>query len=280
MTPNVASSTSRLGGVSDRMGAMRVLCDTNLDERLRVTKTLFGVLVRRLPDQKRFWAVRGKGENALSRDRGRSMACSYCGSPNAVERDHVIPKCLYPRGWTKSAVQLLTVPACRSCNGGWSDDEARFRNVLMMAGNPNEPRQKLWTGPVRRSFRRHDGLRRMEELAGQIVPTEVDGQPRHKIYPGRDPATVRIVRKILRGLVHYHGLGTAIADDRVVAEILTEPMPAGFAKYMRYQHRDPQIVDYFYAPIQDGWINSFWLVRFFQQIVFQGEVAEGKRDVR
>lgn len=39
-----------------------------------------------------------------------------------------------------------------TCNRGWSDDEAHFRSVLLLAGEPNEAVQELWTTKTARSF--------------------------------------------------------------------------------------------------------------------------------
>lgn len=90
--------------------------------------------------------------------------CAYCGTVDAPEREHVIPSCLYPpsRG-TTSNVPRLAVPACGECNRGWSDDEAHFRNVLLLAGEPNDAVSELWAGKIRRSLARPDARRRAKD---------------------------------------------------------------------------------------------------------------------
>ena len=101
--------------------------------------------------------------------------CAYCGKEGATDREHVIPKCLYPPSRSTSRVQRLTVPACRHCNNSWSSDEAHFRNVLMIAGEPNEAVREIWEGRVRRSFAQIDGRTRLTELVQQMVPVKVNG---------------------------------------------------------------------------------------------------------
>ena len=64
--------------------------------------------------------------------------CSYCGERLATDREHVFPSNLYPASKSCSQVQRLTIPSCKECNNGWSDDEVHFRNVLALAGEPNE----------------------------------------------------------------------------------------------------------------------------------------------
>jgi hypothetical protein len=70
--------------------------------------------------------------------------CAYCGYRVATDREHVFPKSLYPESKASSRVQRLTIPSCNECNNGWSDDEAHFRNVLALAGEPNDSRRELW----------------------------------------------------------------------------------------------------------------------------------------
>src|SRR3990172_3746850 len=77
---------------------------------------------------------RTKGELILSSRRlMKNKSCAYCGKiTTKTDKEHVFPKCLYPK--RKSKVQRLTIPSCRDCNSNWSEDEAHFRNVLVLAG--------------------------------------------------------------------------------------------------------------------------------------------------
>ena len=151
------------------------------------------------------------------------MACAYCGRGDAsLEREHVISKCLYPPSKANSKVQRLTVPACRGCNGSWADDEAHFRNVLLVSGESNDPVTELWNGPAARGFRDVDGLRRLRDLASLLRPVVVDGQPRHMIYPAQDPRVLRVVRKVVRGLSYHHELWAPVSDGRVWADVMRQ----------------------------------------------------------
>src|SRR3972149_3204933 len=105
-----------------------------------------------------------------------------------------------PKSRGASRVQRITVPSCGTCNRGWADDEAHFRNVLLIAGEPNPPVFELWETTVRRSFSELDGHRRRRDLIDQMVPTQIAGQDRWMIYPARDERVVRVLKKIIRGL--------------------------------------------------------------------------------
>jgi len=64
--------------------------------------------------------------------------CVYCGDEiKKGEREHVFPRCLYPDSKSTSKTQRITVLSCTKCNNGFADDEAHFRNVLTLAGEPN-----------------------------------------------------------------------------------------------------------------------------------------------
>jgi hypothetical protein len=109
--------------------------------------------------------------------------CSYCGERLATDSEHVFPRNLYPASKSVSRVQRLTIPSCNECNKGWSDDEVHFRNVLALAGEPNEARRELWETTIRRSFEKSDGSRRVRDLIKILRPVEIDGNIRHKVYP-------------------------------------------------------------------------------------------------
>jgi hypothetical protein len=204
----------------------------------------------------------------------KPVCCAYCGGEVAdAEREHAIPKCLYPASKAASKVQRITVPSCAVCNRGWSDDEAHFRNVLLIAGTPNAAVNELWTGKTRRSFTKVDGHRRVRDLAQQMVPTNTPEGPGHMIYPARDARFVRVLAKVIRGLAHYHGVATAVPENRVNVETLTVDMPGAVLDTMNYEHRDADIIDYWYQTFDGEPFQSVWLLRFFEKRIFVGRIS-------
>jgi hypothetical protein len=53
--------------------------------------------------------------------------CVYCGANAGTTSDHVPPANLFPPPRPST---LITVPACESCNGGFSQDDEYFRLVI------------------------------------------------------------------------------------------------------------------------------------------------------
>ncbi len=198
--------------------------------------------------------------------------CSYCGrNVDKTENEHVFPSCLYPKTKAGSKVQRLTIKACRQCNGSWSDDEAHFRNVLVLSGDhPNKPRQELWRGPVNRSFDQPDCKKRIDDLLALMRPVDTKKGERQLIFPGNDERILRVIRKIIRGLAHHHGLFPHVSDEKVWVDVLKYEVPKDLINGMSYQHREPDIAEYWYEETNDEEINSAWLIRFFEAPSFVG----------
>jgi hypothetical protein len=200
--------------------------------------------------------------------------CAYCGvSVTGRERDHVFPSCLYPSSRSDSKVQRLTVPVCSRCNRGWSDDEAHFRNMLLVSGEPNEAVRELWQTKTHRSFKEIDGHRRIRDLLEQMQRVETEVGERWAVYPGKDERVMRIVRKVIRGLCHYHRIMSPVSDQRVWADVLRYRVPPEFLNEMEYHHREKDIAKYRYQILDDPPIHSAWLITFFERRTFIGMVS-------
>jgi hypothetical protein len=68
--------------------------------------------------------------------------CVYCGAV-ATTRDHTPPKVLLEKPFPSN---LRTVPACRSCNAGWSLDEQYMAVVLAQVGHHPHLLEKVEPG--------------------------------------------------------------------------------------------------------------------------------------
>jgi hypothetical protein len=199
--------------------------------------------------------------------------CPYCGERIATTKDHVFPRNLYPASIGQSRVQRLTIPACERCNGSWSDDETHFRNVLALAGEPNEVRLELWETSIMRSFNKRDGKRRLLDLLETMRSVEIDGKIRQKVYPGQDYRVIRIVKKVIRGLLYHHLGISAVSEKRLWIDVLKYQISEEFLSEMMYEHREQDIAEYRYQVLRESGIHSAWLITFFQRITFIGTVS-------
>ena len=200
----------------------------------------------------------------------KEKLCAYCGKP-ASDREHVFPKCLYPTSKSKSKIQRLTIPACNECNNGWTDDEAHFRNAMVLAGKPGGIANELW-GAAQRSFKKSDGRRRAKDIILQLRPVEGNN---YKIYPGQDERVIRVVKKIIRGLSHHHKIMTVVPESLVWVNILKFQIPENFLAEMDCSHREEDIVRYRYQTLNDykNDIYSAWIITFLDRVPFIGTVS-------
>lgn len=214
----------------------------------------------------------------------RELHCAYCGR-QASTRDHVVPRALYPDSKANSRVQRITVPACPACNKSWADDEAHFRNILLMAGEPNEPVNELWNEKALRSFTKKDGHKRKADVIAQLIRTQTREGPRHMLYPGRDERVMRIVRKIIRGMCYHHRLIWPVTDRQVWADVMCFQVPADFLTAMTSAHAERDIIEYRYEVMAEDDLHSWWLLTFYKRTtfigrVFQSEEARAHMDAR
>jgi hypothetical protein len=80
--------------------------------------------------------------------------CTYCQENKVVTREHVIPRCLFPKPLPNF---MITVPVCQTCNRkkGRLDEYLRDVLVLDIDSSENEAAQKLKRGEVNRAIRRN-----------------------------------------------------------------------------------------------------------------------------
>jgi hypothetical protein len=204
----------------------------------------------------------------------KADVCAYCGRrAEKLTRDHVIPRNLYAPAYRAAANELITVPACLECNRMWCDDEAHFRYMLVLAGEPNEPVRELWDGKVRRSFDKKDGERRLRELLEQMIPVMLNGNERHMVYPGADPRVRRVLRKVIRGLCYWLDIMSPVPDEVVWVDALRFPVPQAISGGMASGEVVPRIFSYRYSVLEEPPFRSFWLLTFYEKRVFIGVVC-------
>jgi len=208
--------------------------------------------------------------------------CTYCGvEVEKPDREDVVPKCLYRESDLRNGPCLVKVPACRSCNASFSNDEAHFRNVLMLAGDPNDTVQRLWAGPVARSFQLCDGEKRKEDLRRLMRPQTPQGP--HRVYPAEGPRVMRVVKKIVRGLSRHHGLQWPVSEEAVMADVLRWPVPPAFEPDVRKHDIVPEVFYYGYDDLAEPPNGSLcWVLTFFERTRFvafvEPEAAVGTDD--
>jgi hypothetical protein len=141
----------------------------------------------------------------LSKTRPGERSCVYCGSTKQLTREHVFPKNLFPPPRPKD---LITVPACESCNKSYDQDDEYFRAYVVTPAFENTIGRKMWDEKVFGST-----LKRSPKLKKTLVDSlrKVEIKSTGGIYLGDRRAIGfnkaridRIIEKSIRGLYRHH----------------------------------------------------------------------------
>lgn len=196
--------------------------------------------------------------------------CAYCGG-EADTKDHVIPKNLYPESIRNRNVQLLTVPSCKKCNEGFSDDEEHFRNILVLGGKNTETVNELYNNNVYPSFSKKKSLRHFWQLVDSMENIDTSDSKRHIIYPMKDIKFERILRKIFCGLGYKH-FSCCVPKENIKVDVLKYQVPEFLTK-LNWFKIVPEVFEYFfYIYLVDEGFISCWLIKFFESRYYWGKI--------
>jgi hypothetical protein len=211
-------------------------------------------------------------------------SCLYCGAPGEMTDDHVPPKNLFPKPRPDN---LVTVPACRDCNGGATKDDEYFRQCLVLADQAHgHPEAAKGHAPVFKALNREEapGLRASFVKSLRQVPAFTPGG----LYVGNRLAfevdlarLFRVVERTVKGLYFKETEGRLPAGYDVKvhsAETLATQDPRDLEADTRnviapLKQLAPKVIGndvfayrYWIAPDVPG--LSVWLLTFFSRISF------------
>lgn len=146
------------------------------------------------------------------------VECCYCGQIAKNHRDHVPPKVLFKK---PRPANLITVPACATCNGGFSKNDEYFANILALEDHAHaHPDAKARAAAVFRNLERQQAKGSRAALGKSIVEAAV--YSRGGIYLGQrtalrlDFARIRAtLNRCAKGLF-FAEFGHRIPDSREV----------------------------------------------------------------
>jgi len=130
--------------------------------------------------------------------------CAICGTREAVTRDHIPPKGIFPK---PRPVNLITVPACRECNNGASELDDLFKVYLsMQAAESCELGTKLFNEKTIRTLERNQNLlNTIREQSTEIVSSDPSGNIVSQTgVLWNSEAHDAVIERITRGLYFHH----------------------------------------------------------------------------
>lgn len=145
----------------------------------------------------------------------------YCGSLEALTKDHVPPRCLFP----KPRATQITVPACNRCNQSFKKDDEYFAMALAVEAYVEHPSAfQTWEQSLRPMILRGPGLKRMLRrsiLESDVVTPAGVYLPDRKAILFKKDRIKRVVSRMVRGLLWHHYQVKPACDT--VFEIYKDP---------------------------------------------------------
>ena len=192
-------------------------------------------------------------------------SCYLCGVA-ATTRDHIPPRGIFPKPWPSN---LLTVPACATCNQSRSLDDEYFRVVVAAGSNDSPQSLDLLRQRILPKMRKRPGL-----ILGLMKSAQwVDVSSPGGIHVGCGralsfdrPRIQVVIDKIVRGLFFKH-TGHRLPTQWVVEDFLYKPLVreelrAAILGLPLIEVGDGTVYSYRYH-ISDSSDESFWALMFY-----------------
>ena len=199
--------------------------------------------------------------------------CVYCGVINPDSRDHIPPKGIFPKPRPNN---LITVPACKSCNREWSSDDELFKMIIgIKAGMEGKSEIKLWES-TKHTVRHNKSLRRLIEEAKRINIKTPGGIIIGDAYSVKFPDNkVRLMcDRIIRAL-YYHHYGNFIpVKNNVSLYFPSEPNETVLdlvchSDELKIIGEDREFI-YTYGQAEDAKGASIWILLFYKRFLVVG----------
>jgi len=219
----------------------------------------------------------------MQRDRSVPDPCVYCGFLGSGTRDHVPPRCLFPK---PRPLDTVTVPACKSCNKSYQKDDEYFAVAMAAQGYGEDPEAaRVWETIIRPMLARSPRLRRM--ISQNILDAPVE-TPAGIVLPGRRAIRFsasrinRVVQRIVRGLLWHHYQQRPPADVEIVI-FRGEKVPSQVADMINAFTKIAWIGDtifrYRHAVANGAPDTSIWALQFYAYTQFIG-IVQGESFVK
>ncbi|MGB3366128.1 MAG: HNH endonuclease [Acidaminobacteraceae bacterium] len=202
--------------------------------------------------------------------------CVYCGSKDNLTKEHIPPKSIFSKPRPSN---LITVPACKSCNNGLSEMDEYFRFFLTieyMSGSTTYANEN--SDKVMRGLNRPEKSTFVKQLSNIMVPciikNPLTGVVEESSYfcPDSELMNSR-VRDIVKGLFFHHTGKYCYERFLIIPHWLNYQLNDKWKEY--FKHLDNVNWNYIggsvFIPvfsykyyIVDGGNYSWWLLEFFK----------------
>ncbi len=132
----------------------------------------------------------------------QAPTCFLCGE-QATTRDHVPPRGFFH----KVPSNIITIPACHTCNSSFAKDEEYFRTMVAVeCYDRSSAAREVWQGQIIRALWRKgfEGLRKRLLRNSMLVQLPAGiGMPPAAVFIVEGGRAGRVIRKIVKGLFFF-----------------------------------------------------------------------------
>lgn len=190
----------------------------------------------------------------------KSSICVICGTRLASTSEH-----LPPRGFFKgTSGQFRTVPACKECNNGSSQDDEILRNYIsLQIGKQTEASKKLWENGALRSLNRSQRIR--SNLFENMYETKsFDNHDKKQICLSFLVPTdlyQRVFERVTKGYFFLHSGKLLPQKTPIKINLLNTPPDLSLHEFqiLEYHSFSEEIFEYRFGFDPDNFCNSLWL---------------------
>ena len=187
-----------------------------------------------------------------------------CGSV-AITKDHIPPKGFFEQPLPSN---LITVPACKKCNNGFSKDEEWFRNHILAMSFSDRGR-RLWTNKAIKALNRKSAMK--FEMRNNIVKRS-DGLSEIKFSQQRANP---IVQKIVHGLFYHHFKQAMPNNLKWVIDFNSKDnLLKKYSRFTKFFSIQEDAFRYAFAIVGEDKNFSLWWLLFHNNALFVAGVTE------
>jgi len=148
--------------------------------------------------------------------------CYLCGKPNPDTKEHIPPRGIFPK---KPLGQLITVPAHKSCNNQFAEDDELLRNFLISASWRTKKGRDAWDMQVVPSWNKNLGAKR--ELTNRLTTLKIEDpitgkKVDHPAIMGEVSLFERQFKRFTKGL-YYHKFHEPLPSDVIIEVSKLQP---------------------------------------------------------
>ncbi|MEZ6071372.1 MAG: hypothetical protein R3C10_14145 [Pirellulales bacterium] len=218
-----------------------------------------------------------------------SEVCVYCGSKDSITDEHVFPRMWFPKPRPDN-LNLITVPACKSCNASFAKDQEYFRAMICLEQTAGDhPAAAALSATIFRSLERTRAVGFRRQFLGEVGPVDVVSPG--GVYLGQELGYDVDYTRLNRGAalvfqgLHYYERRCRVPDGYSVRSVCTRELIGLDVKKQnelstvldelmrhRHVHIGEGIASYCYAPRSDDSNASVWALLMYEAVSFLGFV--------